>query len=475
MTTLLALALALQDEELTFNFKDARVEDLLVYVGRAKGWTFVFEGKLPANATFSAVSDGPADARTIVDAVLRPFGLATLPPAGGVVKILKVEDAVSRTSDVRVGNDPGKIPVTDTVITQIVPLKGAAVADAQKELKDILDKCVDKWSASTHSNSLILTGRSEGIHRAVRILSMIDVKGGEALKTRVFPLRNSDATETSKLLNDLYKKEQTGRPVNLMEQFFQRREGEAAPKARSVATEIVRIVPDPRTNAIVCVATEENLKTIEDVIRSLDEKSMDSVRLRLYPLRHADAVTVAKLVVDLFAEKTTTRAPAVRPQWLGPQEPEPKAREIRAVADARTNSIVIAATEKQFETLDDLVAGLDRPAASKTVRIYELKNADASTFAKSLKALFGIEVQSDARTNSLIVQGTQDVLDLVDGVVRRLDDNPVEEKRIYAIRLIGHDAATLAKLLQDLLKGAGTQTTPTVPERTPPGSTRRKP
>lgn len=427
--------------------------------------------KLPANATVTAISDGAADARVILDAVLRPFGLATLPPAGGVVKIVRVEDAVSRTSDVRVGSDPGKIPPTETVITQIVPLKGAAVADVQKELKDILDKCVDKWSVSTHSNSLILTGRSEGIRRAVLILSVLDVKGGEPLKTRVFALQNADATETSKLLQELYKKEQAGRPVNLMEQFFPRREAEPAPKARSVAGEIVRIVPEPRTNAIVCLATEENLKTIEEVIRSLDGKEMDAVRLRLYPLRHADAVTVAKLVVDLFAEKT--RAPAARPQWLGPQEPEPSSRGIRAVADARTNSVIVAATEKQFETIDDLVAGLDRPAGSKAVRIYELRNAAAEPLAKSLKALFGVDVQADARTNSLIAQATPDVLELVDGVVRQLDGNPVEEKQTFTYRVVHHDAASLAKLLQDLLKGASTSPAePPASRRLPQGETR---
>ncbi len=241
LALLLAPAAAQEKEDekiLTFNFKDARVDDVLTYVSTITGWKFVFEAnaKVPANATVTAVSDGPVTANqglVILDTALRQHGLATvnsyapkMPRKGDTVKIMKVEDAVNKVLEVHYGANPELVAPTDKVITQIVTLKGANVVDVQKELKETIDKCLEpngKWSISTYSNSLIMTGRSDGIRRAMLILSIIDVKGTDELKTHVYTLKNADATETTKLLSEIFKKETSNaqRDANPMGRLFE--------------------------------------------------------------------------------------------------------------------------------------------------------------------------------------------------------------------------------------------------------------
>jgi len=114
--------------------------------------------------------------------ILNPYSPA-LPKEGQTLKVLDISDAMKRGIEIYVGGDPETIPLTDQVRTQIVPLKAVNVVDVQKELGEVLksalagssDSSTGTMAISTYSNSVILTGRSEGINRAVRILKVIDV------------------------------------------------------------------------------------------------------------------------------------------------------------------------------------------------------------------------------------------------------------------------------------------------------------
>lgn len=529
-----------QDDEikLTFNFRNARIEDVLDYVAKVSGWKFVWDKVDKAkidelrNFPLTAVSDGAVSgeqALVILDTALRQHGLATvnpyaprLPRKGETLKIVKAEDAAGMTLEVHFGADPDKIAPTDKMITQIISLKGANVVDVQKELKETIDKTLGsegKWSISTYSNSLILTGRSENIRRVALILQVIDVKAADKLETKVYPLKNADATETTKVLSEIFKKEtqaaeRDASPFGRMFEMFggRRNQGEQqGPTAKSVASQIVRIVADTRTNSVVCVATEENMKTIHTLIEQLDAKSVEIIKLKCYPLQYGDATEVAKVVTEIFSEQGSSSSQSqrrqgnpFRPFFLGPQQQQPESpasssREVRAVADTRTNSVLIAASEKNLGLIDDLVRSMDRQVNDMLmVKIYELRNGDAKEMASVLRELFRpqvnatqqsgrstqqqggrnqfmqmmgmqgggsgsgglppnqeVEITSDSRTNSVIVKASPEYIKIMDTVIDQLDRNATESVSTYTIRLRNADASSVAQVLQNLLRGSG--------------------
>ncbi len=537
---ILALAVAVhaqekQDDEikLTFNFKDARVEDVLDYVAKVSGWKLVYDkSKIPDKATITAISDGPVSADqalVILDTALRQHGLATinpyaprLPRKGEMVKIVKSEDAAAMTMEVHYGNDPEKIAPTDKLLTQIIALKGANVVDVQKEMKDTIDKALGsegKWSVNTYSNSLILTGRSENIRRVALILKVIDIQAADKLITKVFPLKNADATETTKVLTEVFKKEtqasdRNANPFGRMFEMFGggRRQGEQGPSAKSLAGELVRIVADTRTNSVVCVATEQNMATIEVLVKQLDEKSVEIMKLKGYPLQYADATEAAKVVTDIFSEQGSSSSQQqrrqgnpFRPFFMGPQQQQGEdqsaaSREVRAVADTRTNTVIVAASEKNLALIDDLMRTMDRQVSDMlVVKIYELKNGDAKEMASVLQSLFRpqvnatqssgrttgqnqqgnnrlmqmmgfggqstrsgglppsqeVEITSDTRTNSVVVKASPEYIKVMDVVVDQLDKNPTESVSTYTVRLRNADASSVAQVLQNLLKSTG--------------------
>ncbi|HUR38266.1 MAG TPA: secretin N-terminal domain-containing protein [Planctomycetota bacterium] len=565
--TLVALALAVltmpvwaqdkpasEEKKLTFKMKDASVDAVLQYVSSVTGWIFVQEKA--TSGLISAVSDTDVPLSKVLDflnSALRPHGRVilnpyspVLPTTGQTLKVLDVSDAMKRGFEIHVGSEVESIPLTDQVRTQIVPLKAVNVIDVQKELGELLrsaltgtaDGTSGSMAVSTYSNSIILTGRSEGISRAVRILRVIDVSTSAELKIKVYPLKNADATETAKTLNDVFKKEtmkaETGNsnPMsNIMRMFGggggggrgERGEGGGAPSPRALAHEMVRITAEVRTNSVIVSATEDNMKIIEDLVLRLDDKSAAAIKLKLYGLRYADATGVAKLVNDLFAETPTNsqgqrggnRGGGGMPMWMGPgmgggaqSDPQGATKEVRAVADLRTNSVLVAASEQRLVLIDAVMTEIDRQVNDLlVVKIYKLQNADPTQMATVLQSLFRpqitatqnsgrssgggggnqgaamfglanqggggrggnsgsgggallpsqeVEIAADTRTRAVIVKASKEYIAIADDVVKQLDQDPTETVSTYVIPLRNADASNLALTLQNLLRSGST-------------------
>jgi general secretion pathway protein D len=509
-----------EEKKLRFQFKDASADAVLQYVSSVTGWIFVQEKRV--TGTIDAVSDTEVPVSKVLDflnAALRRHGATILnpyspglPKPGQVLKVQDVDAAKRLNLEIYSGSNPDEIPVSDQMRTQIVPLKAVNVVEVQRELGEVLRAAMGdggQVSVSSYSNSVILVGRSDGINRAVRILRVIDVSASAELKVRVFPLKNADAAEVARVLNDVFRKEavqgQMGQQAgfNIWRMFGggereRSREGQG-PQPRALAHEMVRITADPRTNSIIVTATEDNIKVIEDLLRRLDDRTAAALRLKLYPLRYADATAAAKLLNDLFAPPPSSGGSGGRggdrgggdgrrfmPMWLGGPPPAPESsvgatQEVRAVADIRTNSVLVAAAEPKLQLIDAILMELDRQVNDLlVVKIYELKNADPAQMATILQALFKpqqtaspggtgasgrapahlpsqqVDVTHDVRTRSVIVKASREHIDVIDEVVRQLDANPTESVSTYYVPLKNHTAYDLAVTLQNLLRGTGT-------------------
>lgn len=538
---------AAEEKKLSFRFKDASVDVVLSYVSQVTGWIFVQEKRV--SGTIEAVSDTEVPVSRCLEflnAALRRHG-ATIPnpyspgqpKPGQILKVQDVDVAKRVVIEIYTGANSDEIPITDQLRTQILPLKAVNVQDVNKELGELIKSAMGadgQVSFSSYSNSIVLTGRSDGINRVARVLRVIDVSASAELKIKVFALKNADATDTAKTLNEVFKREtmraETGQqnPLgNFMRMFNpgggggrggggDGGAGGANPKA--LASEMVRITAEPRTNSIIVSATEDNVKVIEDLIVKLDDRSAGATKLKLYTLRFADATTASKLINDLFAEAPTNSQQSrgggnggrgqQLPVWMGGQPQGAQGnnltatQEVRTVPDIRTNSILVAANEQKLLIIDDVVRELDRQVDDiLEVKIYKLQNADPEQMATVLQSLFRpqiqatqnagrttggnntrgggnlqqrmmgvsggaaasgsgllpsqeVEVTSDVRTRSVIVKASREYIKVMDDVIKQLDQDPTETVSTYVIPLRNADAASLATTLQNLLKTTGT-------------------
>lgn len=107
------------------------------------------------------------------------------------------------------------------------------------------------------------------------------------------------------------------------------------------------------------------------------------ISIEIFPLKYADAVSLAAMVNGLFAADKSVVARSPRPgSFVFGQK-------VFAKADEHGNSMIVTAPEDMMPIIRDLVMKLDEPVEDITeVKMFKLKNADCTEMAKMLASLF---------------------------------------------------------------------------------------
>jgi type II secretory pathway component GspD/PulD (secretin) len=525
-----------REKKLSFHFKDASVDAVLKYVSSITGWIFVQEKQVAGSIT--AVSDTEVPTSKVLEflnAALRPVDAIItnpvspeVPKSGQVLKVQDLVEAMRRNLRIFQGVDPEVIPISPEIRTQIVPLKAMNVSEVQKELGELLKKILEadgQVAVSTYSNALILTGRSDCIRNAVRVLRLIDVSTSSELKMQTFTLTNADAGEAAKTLNEVFN---PGEATKAQQQMYAMQMGQQqkAPPARPLSKDTIRVVSETQTNSVIVLANDDNMAEIRHMIERLDKRGSATVKVKFYALKHSDATAVAKFIADLFSEPGSSgKGPSsgksrgqlfvydMYGRMVPHNESSGSALEVRVVADPRANKLVVAASEQRLIMIDAIVEELDQPVSDLIqLRIYKLRHAGAADTAAILKDLFlaqvkatqgggqkaaqpaaapppgpgnpqqpqpakgqgegtallpsqEMEITADARTSRVIVRASKEYLAIMDQVVQELDADPTESVSTFVIPLHNGDATGLAAILQNLLRG-----TPAASQVHPPTS-----
>jgi type II secretory pathway component GspD/PulD (secretin) len=511
-----------KEQKLRFHFKDASIESVLKYVSSITGWIIVQEKAVTGNVTALSDADVPVSrCLEFLNAALRPLdaiivnpAAPEVPKAGTVLKVQDLNEALRRNLRIFQGSDPETIPISPEIRTQIVPLKAMNVTELQKELGELLKKILEadgQVATSTYSNSIVLTGRSDCIRNAVRMLKLIDVSTSGELRMQTFTLKNADAGECARTLNEVYNPGEATKAQMAMIQAQMGQQGKGA-GPRPLSRDSIRIVAETQTNSVIVMASEENLTDIRRMVERLDQRGSATVKVKFYSLRYSDALAVAKFITDLFADS----APAAKPtasrgrgqlyvydmygRMVPHNDGSGSALEVRVVADPRANKLVVAASEQRLVMIDAIVEELDQPVSDLIqLRIYKLRFANAQETAGILKDLFNaqvkatqgggqkpqgqpqqqqaqpgwppqqpqkqaqegtallpsqeMEITADARTSRVLVRASKEYLAVMDQIVAELDSDPTASMSTYVVQLRNGDASQLAAMLQNLLRG----------------------
>ncbi|HSU67818.1 MAG TPA: secretin N-terminal domain-containing protein [Tepidisphaeraceae bacterium] len=235
---------------------------------------------------------------------------------------------------------------------------------------------------------------------------------------------------------------------------------------------------DDRTNSVVVAAPTETLTVIEDILKRLDADPSSISETRVIPLVNADATATAKLVTALFKpEDVRTPISPYIPVTPKPPGVDPSSIHVVAVADDRTNSLVVTAPSETLKAITDVLKTLDgNPAASSSIKVFQLKFADSAAAVKLITTIFksddnsaanaagapvspkvaGVSEQaskikvtaaSDDRTNTLVVSAPAEAMKILEGIITDLDSNPAADQSIFIYRLKNGQALNLEPVL----------------------------
>lgn len=402
---------------LKFNFRGVPIETVLDYLSEAAGFIIVLETEVSGD--INAWSNQPItseDAVHLLDTILAGKGYAAV-RNGRILKIVDQSDARKHTLPVKKGSNPEEIPATDQMVTQIIPVR---YANAMQLIENLQPLLVEEASltANESSNALVLTDRQASIQRIARIITALDTSISGISTIRVFSLQFADATELEEVIEDIFEppvssrdRERDARREEFLRRFGRGGDGDGRSRssssgiseARQAVSHVVAEA-DERTNSLVVAAPEETIPIIEEVVKQIDRNIDAITEIEVFRLQHADAVETAQVLTDLFDDQDEENRAGFRfgrGGFFGREGGERRSREqegsqrlqqqntVVAVADPRTNSVIVSASGELMSQIGKMILQLDKDNSKKQkVYVYSLEHADTDNVAEILRGMF---------------------------------------------------------------------------------------
>lgn len=390
----------------TLEFRGARLGQVLDFLSKEAG--LVIANPVELAQPITLVSKQPLDAAAAVEAlngVLIAQGYAAI-LRGRSLYIVALPAAKAANLPVAVGADPEKIPDTDEMVTQIIPVQFATVKDLAENLQPLLNTATATLAANEGANVLILTDTRSHVRRIAAIVHAIDSSVGGEMTVKVFHLAHADAEKVATVVNNIYGKSQSSsnsRNGNsqmppFMQMFGGNRGGNqggntqgAAGQGGSGRNVDVNAAADSGTNSVVVRAPPGTLTALADVIAELDVDTTARQDVLVYKVRNGKAADLATSLSTLFSGTTTSttttgagtaRANASNRQnaiaFPGQTQAATATSDgtsldlsgkVTVVADTTSNAVLVLSLERNFDRLRKMLTDLDQPMRQVLVRV----------------------------------------------------------------------------------------------------------
>ncbi|MEO0279087.1 MAG: secretin N-terminal domain-containing protein, partial [candidate division WOR-3 bacterium] len=233
------------------------------------------------------------------------------------------------------------------------------------------------------------------------------------IEIKVIQLKYARASELVKIIESVITQVPLASVTNQTSQvesayrFILRQENGEQFIASAAVRRNVLILPDHRTNSLIVSAPVEYLRLLELLIQYLDQTTPQSAKIKIFNLKNADArqmATVLSSVFRLEARDSKETERSIRYTLVMPyteQSGEVSAiigsaeeHALTVTVDLRTNSLIVGGTDQYVELASKIIETLDAaPAQERKTYVYRLKNAKASDVEQALRTFLQQDIQ----------------------------------------------------------------------------------
>ncbi|MCX6966210.1 MAG: hypothetical protein NTZ46_00245 [Verrucomicrobia bacterium] len=404
--------------EIRLNFQNASLSDVLNYLSETAGFIILQDAPILGNV--NVVSKQPVtveDAIDLLNSVLVDKGYTAI-RNGRILKIVPRNGAQKQDLPVMTGSDPAQIPRKDGMVTQILPVRYVDAAKLVENLRPLLSLDAT-LTANEASNALLLADTQTNVHRIAEIVHALDTSVSSIAAIHVFPLQYADSKSLAGVLTQLFAPDPSttrgssggrsggganGAGLPPWAAMMGKRggggsAGQSAPSAAQQAASRVVVVSDDLSNSLIVSAPEVAMATITDIINRIDTNIADITETRIFRLEHADSIEMANILNALYfdaggtpSSNSSTKKPSTAKSSGSANRSERSLLQSRvvAVADPRTNSLLVSAANDSMTEIAATIGRLDSGESKKQqVYIYPLENADPDNVATILRGMFG--------------------------------------------------------------------------------------
>ena len=444
-----------EDPQLMLNFENVPLQSVLEYMSEAAG--FIILGDTEVRGDVTILSKQPLnreEAVDLLDTILNEKGYTAI-RRGRILKIVEKDKALIEDIPVKSGADPADIPKKDVMVTQIIPIRFGNAGQLIENISELLPEYAT-ISANDGSNAIILTDTQTNIHRIAEIVSALDTSISSISEIRVFPLVYADAKQLADVIKGLFQSSSSGSSrssssrsssgiAEMMRARFgggssssrssgssgrsSRSSGSGSSAALAAASRGVAI-SEERTNSLVVSAPGDVIPTIEQLVKEMDRTIEDVTEIQVFKLNNADAYEMAEVLTNLFSDKNeieNSRGGYRFGSWGRSSSSSSRSRSsssgnssermlqqkrVVAVADPRTNSVIVSATAELMKQIALMVERLDdNKAKQQKVYTYSLQNADVEGVSAILRSMFEQQNGNFNSTRNRNNQNQQNPLD----------------------------------------------------------------
>ena len=422
------------DANLTMNFEGVPLQSVLEYMSEAADLIILGETKVEGKVNI--LSKQPLNREEAVElliVVLSENGYAAIRRGERMLKIVGKDKALIEDLPVRSGANPEDIPKNDLMVTQIIPIRFGNAGQLIENITELLPDYAT-ISANDGSNAIILTDTQQSIHRIAEIVSALDTSISSISEIRVFPLVYADAKQLADVIKGLFQSSSSGSSrssssrgsssgiAEMMRARFgggssssrdsgssgrSSRSGGSGSSAALAAASRVVAISEERTNSLVVSAPSDVIPTIEQLVKEMDRTIEDVTEIEVFKLQNADAYEMAEVLTNLFSDeaeiessrggyrfgsygRSSSSSSRSRSSSSGnSSERMLQQKKVVAVADPRTNSVIVSATAELMAQITLMVERLDdNKAKQQKVYTYSLQNADVEGVSEILRNMF---------------------------------------------------------------------------------------
>jgi len=430
-----------------------------------------------------------------------------------VVKIVPMERAVQMTREMWLpGKTDGREGVAE-VVTELLPLQFVDAVQIQNEFKPLMSAGAS-LIGNAATNSLIITDTASNVRRLVDLVHQIDVETAGSITTRVFTVKHGDATEVANILSQLFSRQSQpasgfggsrggspfgsgfGAPGGLPFGGGASPFGGGRSRGRrsgfrgssSVAPDEALPLGQPAANMSSEPLGELLLAAyvpVSDMPLALERPGTGEDE---EPLMLAQGPGGPGGPGGFFQRFMGGGQPQ------GPQSASTAASDVRIVADARSNSVIIVGPTEKMTAIEEILQQIDTEVPRDTeVRVFKLRYADATQIASVVSQSIvsstatgssrsgtqalpwdrrvsgqggygrsstngAVLATPETRTNSVIVTAVPLDMETAEQLITDLDKLNETQPTTFTIALESARASEVADKLNQLLSGAGRTT-----------------
>ncbi len=395
-------------------------------------------------------------------------------------------------------------------------------ADGQEPLRATIDPSLVRITADPMGSSLIVAAPADALPLIDRFVSLIDQSPSEKrLSIRRYELKNAQANELVPTLQQLFDAQRQGpaasettaarfiadprsnallvtasepqhadviRLLQTADASAERPDlalaiiplQQASPSTvRSIVDQVVigkdagkreriRLSADDSSNLFVVRAPKEDIEQIKQIIAQVDTSAAGGLPVRSIKLERADANAVSTALTRFFTDRANVSATPGRRT----------ANRVAVIGDKRSGTLVVAASDDDFEQVQTLAKTFDTPSDSQALqfKVIPLKNARVADLESTLRALTDtlmwermntpggqrgdaerFIIEPNQRTNALVLMGSGDAIATAERVIGTLDQAPSEKTQIVvkAVPIGNADLPAIRSVLEKAMVTPG--------------------